>query len=151
MKDSLIVTLLTLALSVSASDKIEKTPQAVVITDPATVYQKAFWRHPKSDDKIVHAERREWLDTNGSVMKWQWFLIIEPSPQTRAWLDTNPFLLTPSSDREEHTIPLAPPEWFDSRKAPKFRSHNASLSHAFTSDGNRLFATDTGGGFTAND
>ncbi|MDQ8188446.1 hypothetical protein [Pelagicoccus sp. SDUM812002] len=151
MKHSLIVTLLTLALSVSASDKIEKTPQPVVITDPLAVYQKAFWRHTQSDDKIVHAERREWLDTNGSVTKWQWFLIIEPSSQTRAWLDTNPFLLTPSADSEEHPIPLAPPEWFDPGDAPKSRLHSSSLSLAFTPDGNLLYATDSGGGFTAND
>jgi hypothetical protein len=32
------------------------------LTDPTLVFQKAFWRRPESDDKILHAERREWFE-----------------------------------------------------------------------------------------
>lgn len=97
MKLYLFATILFISLPLSANDEIDKAPEPVIITDPATVYTKAFWRRPQTDDHLVHAERREWLDTKGNLVRWQWFLVIEPSEQTRDWLDTNPFLLTPTT------------------------------------------------------
>ena len=47
--------------------------------DPQEVFQRAFWRRPTADERILHAERREWVSEEDGVRRWQWFLAVEPS------------------------------------------------------------------------
>ena len=76
---------------------------------PELVFRRAFWRRPTPEDRILHAARREWSDTQG-VTRWQAFLAVEPGLALRDWLATNPFSLAtvPALSSE---IPN-PPEWF---------------------------------------
>ena len=76
---------------------------------PELVFRRAFWRRPAPEDRILHADRREWSDAQG-VTRWQAFLAVEPGPALREWLATNPFSLAkvPALSGE---IPN-PPAWF---------------------------------------
>ena len=69
-------------------------PPASTVTDPAIVFQKAFWKRPTSEDQILHAERREWQSQDG-LSKWQWFITVKPGPALVAHLITdNAFMLS---------------------------------------------------------
>jgi hypothetical protein len=118
-------------------------------TDPALVFKKAFWRQPSSEDKILHAERREWSADDG-VRKWQWFIIVTPGPQLVEWLATNPFsLASTSSPAAIHN----PPTWFP-KPTTDFQIHQNPEGHfilMFSRDGKHLYATDSGHGFTPPD
>ncbi|MDQ8188409.1 hypothetical protein [Pelagicoccus sp. SDUM812002] len=149
MKYPLFVAILLIALSASARDETTEPSQPVVIENPTTVFSKAFWRRPHPEDKIVHAERREWLDTSGKVTRWQWFLVIDLCPGTKAWLDTNPFLLTPTDGSESQLLLSEAPEWFDLSDSPESQFQRASLSFSFMAGGNRLYASDSGTGLNA--
>lgn len=46
------------------------TSPTTTLSDPVAVFQRAFWKRPAADDKILHAERREWSGADG-VQKWQ--------------------------------------------------------------------------------
>lgn len=124
-------------------------PSLATATDPQTVFQKAFWRRPQAGDKIIHAERREWLDTEGKVARWQWFLVLEPGPETRAWLESNPFLLAPVESARDEAGPAAPPEWFPASFAGYAIQQSPRSPHlqAASPDRRRLYATDWGEGF----
>ena len=66
-----------------------------VQNDPVKIFQRACWASPTSEDTILHAERREWSDAEG-VLKWEWFLVVEPSPALLKRLrDDNVFGLVP--------------------------------------------------------
>jgi hypothetical protein len=54
-------------------------PPTEIENDPVKIFQRAFWASPTGEDEILHAERREWSNADG-VQKWQWFLVVEPSP-----------------------------------------------------------------------
>ena len=119
-------------------------------TDPTLVFQKAFWRRPDSDDKILHAERREWSEQGKDVRKWQWFLAVQPSPELAEWLQTNPFSLSPSAEPLKYKEAAPKPDWFpndfsgfDILKAPQSR-----LVLIFSAKKNLLYAMDSGAGFT---
>ena len=119
-------------------------------TDPTLVFQKAFWRRPDSDDKILHAERREWSEHGKDVRQWQWFLAVQPSPELAEWLQTNPFSLSPSIEPLKYNEAAPKPDWFPSDfsgfeilKAPQSR-----LVLIFSAEKNLLFAMDSGAGFT---
>ena len=63
-------------------------------TDPGEIFQRAFWRSPSADDRIVHAERREWSNDDNGVRHWEWFLEVEPGDKLVSWLrEENPFRL----------------------------------------------------------
>jgi hypothetical protein len=118
-------------------------------TDPTLVFQKAFWRRPAGDDKILHAERREWSEQGKVVREWQWFLAVQPSPGLSEWLQTNPFSLPVSSDPFEYKEAAAKPDWFPNDfsgfeilKAPQSR-----LVLIFSAEKNLLYAMDFGAGF----
>ena len=116
-------------------------------TDPTLVFQKAFWRQPASDDKILHAERREWSSEEG-VKKWQWFIAVSPGPQLLEWLKTNPFSLAPAKAADN---PKERPEWFP-EPAAGFQIHqNAERSFILmlSADQKHLYATDSGLGFAS--
>jgi hypothetical protein len=120
---------------------------------PPTVFQKAFWKHPAADDRFLHAERREWTNATGEVDRWDWFLIMEPSPATRAWVLSNPFLLATASSLPAGSSRPADdqPAWFPEPIpgghcfASPARNLRISLSH----DGKILHATDSGGGLAS--
>jgi hypothetical protein len=79
------------------------SPNAVRI-DPAEVFRRAFWQPPGAGDKVLQAERREWSDAEG-VSRWQWFLVVEPSPELVKYLRTdNAFGIRP----EEFDVAQAP-------------------------------------------
>jgi hypothetical protein len=119
------------------------------LTDPTLVFQKAFWRRPESDDKILHAERREWFEKGKDVREWQWFLAVNPSANLSEWLQTNPFSLTPSSEPITYKKAAPKPDWFpgdfsgfEILKAPQGR-----LVIIFSAKKNLLYAMDSGAGF----
>lgn len=129
------------AVSTARADGMQLT----TATDPELVFRKAFWRHPTSDDNILHAERREW-STDDGVSKWQWFIAVEPGPKLLDWLKTNPFSLAPTKsaggfERE--------PDWFPKSSAEFHIQRNAAgnLILMLSADQKRLYATDSGLGF----
>ena len=118
-------------------------------TDPTLVFQKAFWLRPAGDDKILHAERREWSEQGKDVREWQWFIAVQPSPGLSEWLQTNPFSLSPSTEPLEYKEAAAKPDWFPNDfsgfeilKAPQGR-----LILIFSAEKNLLYAMDSGAGF----
>ncbi len=115
-------------------------------TDPALVFKKAFWRHPTSDDNILHAERREWSAEDG-VRKWQWFIAVEPGPKLLDWLETNPFSLATTRSVGEFE---RQPDWFPEPSADFHIQQNAEgrLTLMLSADRKLLYATDSGVGFT---
>ena len=122
-----------------------------VTHDRAVVFQKALWRRPAADDVILDAERREIADAgNGGVKMWQWFLAVRPGPDLRAWLDTNPFALTPASKRPTTEEKISPPEWFPRELEGFAMRQNAEgrLVFWYSAEQNLLYATDSGFGFS---
>ncbi len=118
------------------------------ITDPAVVFQKAFWKRPSAEDRILHAERREWADENG-LSKWQWFISVKPSPALVAHLITqNAFALTaaPGGSGPQHA---EAPEWFPNSAAGAevFTSATGTFTILWDKPRNLLHATDRGSGF----
>ena len=115
-------------------------------TNSTEVFQKAFWKRPTAEDKILHAERREWADSHG-IRQWQWFIEVQPSAALVKHLrDDNAFNLVPASNRAK--IEQAP-AWFiagdenaDVRQAP-----HGNLCLIFNTKTNTLLATDAGDGF----
>ena len=72
-------------------------PPTSIDNEPVRIFQRAFWVRPTPADKILHAERREWKDADG-VQKWQWFLVVVPSPALLKRLrDDNAFGLMPAA------------------------------------------------------
>lgn len=120
--------------------------ELAIDTDPTQVFQKAFWRHPTSEDKILHAERREWSAEDG-VQKWQWFIAVRPGPQLLEWLDTNPFSMAISSSANEIE---KPPQWFpnSTKNFTVHKNTEGSFVLMLSSDRKNLYATDSGHGFT---
>ncbi len=126
----------------------------VVTTDPAEVFRRAFWRHPSAEDRILDAERREWKadDTEGTVLRWQWFIALAPSDALLRTLrdEENPFSLAPTQAADV-TAAESPPAWFPAASAlARYEIHQSpsgGLTVLFSRDENRLFATDTGTGF----
>jgi hypothetical protein len=121
-------------------------PPTKVENDPVKVYQRAFWASPTDDDEILHAERREWSDTQG-VRKWQWFLVVEPSAALLKRLrDDNAFGLAPASSAAD--IADAP-KWFafDAKEIVVMKSPSSEMQLIFSKGGKVLHASDSGLGF----
>ena len=123
-------------------------PPTTTSTEPVEIFQKAFWKRPTANDKILHAERREWADAGG-VKKWQWFIAVQPSPELVKHLrEDNAFNLV-------HATAADPieggPSWFsfDSKGADILQSPLGGMRLIFSQTGNVLYATDSGGGFHA--
>jgi hypothetical protein len=114
---------------------------------PELVFRRAFWRRPAPEDRILHADRREWSDSGG-VTRWQAFLAVEPGPALREWLATNPFSLAavPSPSRD---IPN-PPAWFP-KKTGGFTIQQSPIGNMLlltAPGGSPVYFTDHGQGFT---
>lgn len=124
-----------------------KPPATVTHFDPRDVFQRAFWRRPTADDRIVHAERREWTDS-GEVTKWQWFVEVKPSTELRKYLfDDNSFRL-----RAAAAAPKCEdaPNWFVMPSDPVVTLRSAGrFSLTYCAATNTLYATDSGDGFAA--
>jgi hypothetical protein len=121
-------------------------PPTKVENDPVKIFQRAFWASPTSEDKILHAERREWSNAEG-VRKWQWFLVVEPSAQLLKRLrDDNAFGLAPAGSAAD--IADAP-KWFafDANESVVMKSPHSEMQLIFSMDGKLLHATDSGLGF----
>lgn len=123
--------------------------QLTTVNDPAVVFQRAFLRRPLADDRIVNAERREWSDPSGGVVRWQWFLAFEPAAGTREWLAGNPFALA------EVSAPVWPedtadvPAWFPRDLTGWIiqQKSGGGLTILRSRDGRRVCARDEGFGF----
>ncbi len=122
------------------------TPAAVTI-EPAELFRRAFWQRPGTGDKILHAERREWTDADG-LKRWQWFLVVEPSPELVKYLrEDNAFGLVPGS---AGSLNPEPPSWFVFKpdEFSIFRAPHSGMRLMFSKTENLLYATDSGQGFT---
>lgn len=122
-------------------------PPTKIENDPGKIFQRAFWANPTGEDKILHAERREWSDADG-VQKWQWFLVVEPSPALLKRLrDDNAFGLAPASSA---TLMVDAPEWFvfKPKEVCVLHAPQAKLQLIFSKDNHTLFASDSGLGFS---
>lgn len=120
--------------------------------DHAKVFQRAFWRRPAPGDRVLHAERRDWMDASSGVEKWQWFIAVQPSAAFREWLlKENPFELVAVAADAPPADLSSPPDWFPApaelASFTRYRNREGRylVFHDVTT--NRLFATDAGGGF----
>lgn len=114
--------------------------------DPVKIFQRAFWASPTNEDRILHAERREWSDADG-LEKWEWFLVVEPSPALLKRLrDDNAFGLFPAASA---TVIGHAPDWFrfDVDKVSVMKSPHSKLQLIFSKGDHALYATDSGLGF----
>lgn len=112
------------------------------------VFQRAFWKRPTENDKILHAERREWADGDG-VDRWQWFIVVDPSAELAGYLhEQNPFGM--SAPKEPVVLPSEQvPEWFP-KSADGFvvqQTSDRQMIFLLEADSGRLFATSQGRGF----
>lgn len=120
--------------------------------DHTAVFQRAFWRRPTPADRILHAERRDWLAADTGVDKWQWFIAVQPGPAFRDWLlKDNPFDLV-AVPADAPLAPLsAPPAWFPPAAQltgfARYRNREGKYQVFHDAAQNRIFATDDGGGF----
>ena len=123
---------------------------SAVTTDTAQIFQRAFWRRADADDKILHAERREWKDGT-EVSHWQWFVSVEPGAALKEWLGRNPFRLHPVTESVTFSTFAAAPVWFPRGAAPgTYEIHQAasgSMTLLFSRNQNLLYATAAGKGF----
>jgi hypothetical protein len=120
--------------------------------DHAAVFQRAFWRRPASEDKILQAERRDWLDASSGVQKWQWYIAVQPGAAFRDWLlKDNPFELVVVAPGTELAPLSSPPAWFPAAGElaglSRYRNREGRYFVFHDLANNRLYATDAGGGF----
>ncbi len=118
-------------------------------TDSELVFRRAFWRRPGPGDTILHAERRESAGDGASVAEWRWFLVLKPSPELRAWLETNPFSLRPVAAPGETATAADRPAWFapDWKACEVRQNPEGRFILAYAAGENLLYATDSGHGF----
>jgi hypothetical protein len=120
-------------------------------TPPEEVFKRALWRRPAPDDKILHAERREWTEDNAEgVAHWQWFLAVEPGPALKKYLERNPFSVRPAQTLPPKTMEKAP-AWFPRDYADldiRTGGNTGSLVFLYSRKGNTIYAANRGDGFT---
>jgi hypothetical protein len=160
------VVFLALAAAAATAGYFALRPAAVPPVDPATlhegslvrkvepaeVFKRALWRRPAPEDKILHAERREWTKDSGQgIAHWQWFLAVEPGPALKKWLrGQNPFAVHPAGEAAAPKVEGAP-EWFprDFSDYETYAGGNGgSLVFLYSRKGDTLYATGSGTGFT---
>jgi hypothetical protein len=124
----------------------ESDPPSAVEQEAEEVFKRAFWRRPSAEDRILKAERHEWHDAEG-VSRWQWFLIVDPSPALLQYLrDENAFGLVAGSGEPLREAPA----WFrfDSQAVETFRSLDGGMHLAYRTKDHRIYASAHGFGFT---
>jgi hypothetical protein len=117
-------------------------------TDQVEVFRRAFWRHPSAEDKIRHAERREWSGTSG-VQRWDWFIAVDASESLTTYLlEENPFQLNASAEPQTFS---EVPAWFPETSAgfELHQSLNGEMTILFNAATRQLYATSNGHGFRA--
>jgi hypothetical protein len=117
------------------------------ITDPTLVFQKAFWKRPGEQDRILQAERREWRE-NGEITHWQWFIELEPSPAIVSYLkEQNAFGLARTKTAN---IPKGAPKWFSNKTEGTqiLQAPGGTMQLIFLPENQKLYATGSGKGFT---
>lgn len=119
--------------------------------DAAEVFRRAFWREPAAEDRILHAQRREWVSEEDGVRRWQWFLAVEPGAELSRWLrEENPFrLMAISTPGAPAKIPAAP-DWFPTdgpAGGVVQRSPDGAMQLIFDPAANVFYVTDAGHGF----
>lgn len=122
--------------------------------DPQEVFQRAFWRRPTAEDRILHAERREWVSEEDGVRRWQWFLAVEPSAALNQWLhEDNAFGLSRVASGTSIEILRQSPSWFpEQSETIGCEIHQAAgkkMTLIFDPAKKVLYATDAGHGFAA--
>jgi len=122
-------------------------------TAATEVFRRAFWREPTPADRIVHAERREWVGERDGVRRWQWFLILDPGPELATWLrDRNPFGLAPAAPADLRLDPASQPAWFPAAALPDaeyFLTSDSAMVMLREKASGRLYVSDHGHGFAA--
>jgi hypothetical protein len=121
-------------------------PPASIENVGEEVFKRAFWRRPSAEDRILQAERHEWHDAEG-VSRWQWFLIVDPSPALLQYLrDENAFGLVAGSGEPLREAPA----WFrfDPQAVQTLRAHSGGMQVSFRASDDRIFACASGAGFT---
>ena len=114
--------------------------------DPAEVFQRAFWQPPGAGDHILHAERREWTDPDG-LKNWQWFLVVEPSPELVKYLrEDNAFGLVAV---QQSPAFVDAPAWFTFQpgEVDVLHAPHGNLHLFFNKTKRLLLATSSGTGF----
>jgi len=121
-------------------------PPRLAENQPVQIFERAFWARPTAADKILHAERHEWRDIEG-LQKWQWFLVVEPSPALLKRLrDDNVFGLVSATT----VTPVdGAPEWFNFKPdaVSVLKAPQGQLQLIFSPFDKILYATDSGAGF----
>ncbi len=122
-------------------------PPTKTLTDGPALFRRAFWKKATAADKILHAERHEWGEGEG-LKKWQWFLVVEPSPELLKYLrEENAFGLTPAKD-----FPALEnaPDWFAFADAEfdTMRTRTGTMRVSFHRTKPLIYATASGAGFT---
>ena len=84
--------------------------ELAVKTDPVEIFKKVLWRAPQPDDKILHAERREWTE-GGAVQNWQWFLHVDAGKDLNDYLRVENAFGLHSAEAADVKIANAP-DWF---------------------------------------
>ncbi len=120
--------------------------------NPQEVFQRAFWRRPTADDRILHAERREWVSEEDCVRRWQWFLAVEPGAALDQWLrKENPFGLAKVTSAAPFDGFAQSPSWFPTEgELTRCEIHRAAgnrMTLIFEPAKKVLYATDAGHGF----
>ncbi len=140
---------LWLARPAPAPDTAHNEPSAnesglAVVTDGVEIFQKVLWREPQPDDRILHAERRQWSE-GGSLTRWQWFLHVQAGKDLIAYLrDANAFGLVATDQADISDAPT----WF-----PKDHQHYeiqraGQLVFLFRKGSDEFYASSQGKGFT---
>lgn len=133
---------------------VDPTTGDQIVRDPAVVFQRAFWRRLGPDVQVLQAERRESKDPATELDRWQWFLALQSTPAFRSWLlESNPFELV-RADAETAVVATtgAPPVWFPTAAGDHFTLYRnlGGRMHLWVDPATgRIYATDSGGGFTA--
>jgi hypothetical protein len=116
-----------------------------VQTDGVALFKKVFWRALQAEDRILHAERREWTeDAAHGVSRWQSFLCVEAGQDLLNYLKRdNAFGAHPASQ-----IALqSPPVWFPTNLGDFDIFTTGSLHFLFSRQDGRVYAADSGRGF----
>ena len=127
----------------------KQTLPTSTVTDPALVFQKAFWKRPTSEDQILQAERREWEDKDG-LSKWQWFIAVKPSAALVDHLITNNAFMLTASPRGGGREYADAPDWFSNSSTDEAQilANTSGTFYIFWDKNAELLrATDSGSGF----
>ncbi len=150
-----------LATSAPAPAPATPAPKAIpaagtesVERDATLVFQRAFWRRPGPDVRILGGERREWADGAAGLQKWAWFTALEAKPEFRQWLiEQNPFELSRADAPVDPARYGALPTWFPAAARwsdlTTYRTRGGGMVVFLDEKSGRIYAADFGSGFAA--